>query len=297
MTAALYFLLFAFTWLISLIPFRIIYMISDVLFLITYYLIRYRKKTVLRNLRTSFPEKPEHEIQALARAFYRHFCDFLLESVKCISISKRQINRRMKYVNINIIDDLERENKSFAIVSAHYGNWEWGMNLPQHITHKLLIIYRPLKNIPVDRLTKYMRSRLGTVMVPMEAIYREALKNRSENKLFSIWFLADQRPPRNSRLWTTFLNHEAAFFEGVEKMSRKLDLAVVFMNIQKVRRGYYEVEFKKLFDSAITTSENEITLTCVKEIEKAIKKKPEYWLWSHKRFKHARPEQIKLIAS
>jgi KDO2-lipid IV(A) lauroyltransferase len=134
-------------------------------------------------------------------------------------------------------------------------------------------------------------------MVPMEGIFREAVKNRSEGRLFTIWFLADQRPPRNSKFWTRFLNHETAFFEGVEKLSRKLDLAVVFLDVQKVRRGYYEVTLKKLFDNAGQTKENEVTLACIREMEDEIRKKPEFWLWSHKRFKHTRPENINLIVS
>jgi KDO2-lipid IV(A) lauroyltransferase len=142
-----------------------------------------------------------------------------------------------------------------------------------------------------------MRERHHAAMFPMESIYREGLKHRGENRLFSIWFLADQRPSRNSKFWTSFLNHEAAFFEGVEKISRKLELAVVFLDTQKVRRGYYEVTLKKLFDNAAVTGENEVTLACVREMEEEIRKKPAYWLWSHKRFKHSRPENCKLITS
>jgi KDO2-lipid IV(A) lauroyltransferase len=134
-------------------------------------------------------------------------------------------------------------------------------------------------------------------MVPMEGIYRQGLKRKSERQLFSIWFLADQRPPRNTRFWTRFLNQETPFFEGVEKISTKLGLAIVFMDIQKVSRGRYEVKLKRIFDDAAHTGEYEVTLRCVREMEDEIRKRPEFWLWSHKRFKHSRPENIKLIAS
>ena len=203
----------------------------------------------------------------------------------------------MKFLNPEIFRELEKENKNFALVSSHYNNWEWLINLPLKMANDLLVIYRPLKNKPFDRLSSYMRSRHHTIMIPMEGIYRQGLKYRADKRPFSIWFIADQRPPRISRFWTRFLNQETPFFEGVEKMSVKLELAVVFMDVQKVSRGHYEVNLKKIFDNAAVTSENEITLTCVKEMEDEIIKRPEFWLWSHKRFKHTRPENIKMITA
>lgn len=295
MTTLTYYLLFIFTWMISRIPFWFIYRISDVLFWITFYIIRYRKSTVYKNLQTSFPGKTPEEIDILAKAFYRHFCDFILEAIKGMSISKAGINKRMKYANLDILTELAGHHQSFALVSAHYNNWEWLNNMPAKMMHEFMVIYRPLKNKNINRLVNYIRSRLNANLIPMDNIYREAFKRKSGNELFCIWFLADQRPQGSTKFWTMFLNHEAAFFEGVEKISKKLELAVVFMDIQKVSRGHYETTFKKIFDNGALTKENEITLACIKEIENAISKRPEYWLWSHKRFKHKRPENIKLI--
>jgi KDO2-lipid IV(A) lauroyltransferase len=297
MTSVLYYLLFGFTWIGSLIPFWLLYRISDVLFLFIYYIAGYRKETVYSNLRSSFPEKSQKEIIQLARAFFRHFCDFLLETTKAIRIPVDELDKRMKFLNPEVFQELTMNNQNFALVSSHYSNWEWLINVPLKMAHNLLVIYRPLKSKVVDRLSLYMRRRHKIIMIPMEGIYREALKHRSANQLFSVWFLADQRPPGNSRFWTKFLNHETAFFEGVEKMSRKLELALVFMDVQKVSRGYYEVTLKKLFDNTALTHENEVTLACVREIEDEILKRPEFWLWSHKRFKHSRPEHINLITS
>ena len=297
MTSVLYYLLFGFTWIFSLIPFWLLYRISDILYLLTYYVAGYRKETVFNNLRSSFPEKSEKEIIHLAKSFYRHFCDFLLEAIMSISIPVDKLDMRMKFLNPEVFQELAMNNQHFALVSSHYNNWEWLINVPLKMAHNVLVIYRPLNNKVVDRLSLYMRSRNKLLMTPMEVIYREGLKYRSANRLFSIWFLADQRPSKNSRFWTTFLNHETAFFEGVEKIARKLEMAVVFMDVQKVRRGYYEVTLKKLFDNAAATRENEVTLACIREIEEEIVKKPEFWLWSHKRFKHSRPENINLITS
>jgi Kdo2-lipid IVA lauroyltransferase/acyltransferase len=291
-----YYLLFGFTWFISLIPFWLIYRISDLLFFINFYLIRYRKKVVYKNLHLSFPEKSDAEINRIARAFYRHFSDFLVESIKCISMSKRQHAKRFKYQNIELIRQLEAEKKDFALVSAHYNNWEWMIFFPSQMIHKFMAIYRPLQNKIVDRVSRRIRNRDNPALVPMEHIYREALNYRSAKKLYCIWFLADQRPPRSNRFWTTFLNQEVSFFEGVEKLSRKLGLAVVFLDIRKTKRGHYEARFVKLYDDAAQTAENEVLCRCINEMEKEIKETPEFWLWSHNRFKHKRPEQAKLVA-
>lgn len=297
MTSLQYYLLFAFTWFVALLPFWLLYRISDLLYYIAFYIIRYRKETVFINLRNSFPAKSDQEIMQLAKSFYRHFCDFVLESFKSILISTQNLDKRMKYLNPEVFRELEAENRNFALVSSHYNNWEWLLKLPKISGHRYLIIYRPLKYKPMDRLMLYIRSRFDAQMVPMEGIFREGLKHDAEKRLFSIWFIADQRPPRTSRFWTLFLNQETPFFEGIEKIAVKLDLAVVFMDVRKTGRGHYEVELKILFEHAAATRENEITLTCIRELESEIISKPEFWLWSHKRFKHKRPENIKLTTS
>ncbi len=292
-----YYLLFGFAWLISLLPFWLLHRISDLLYIFVYYIVGYRKSTVYNNLRTSFPEKDESEIIRLVKSFYRHFTDFLVEIVKMMSISEKNLNKHVVFKNPEIFTQLARERKNFALVSAHYNNWEMLTALPRKMEHRFNVIYRPLKNKVTDGLSFYMRSRLGAIMIPMENILREAMKNKAEDKLFSIWFLADQRPPRLSRFWTLFLNHETAFFEGIEKISRKMGMAVVFMDMQKVRRGYFEVRLEVLFDNASTVPENQVTLGCVRKMEQQILKQPEYWLWSHKRFKHSKPEGVNLIVS
>jgi KDO2-lipid IV(A) lauroyltransferase len=295
MNSIFFYPVFAFVWLISLIPYWLLYRISDLLFVIVYYVIPYRKKVVINNLKTSFPEKSKEEIEKIAHGFFGHFCDFLVEIIKVISISGRRLDKRVKWLNPEIIDELYQKQRSVAFVSAHYNNWEMMNRLPAKIRHKCMIIYRPLKSKISGRISSYTREKFGAIMIPMDNIFREALKSHSEKQLFSVWFLADQRPPRASRFWTMFLNHETAFFEGTEKISRKLGMAVVFMNVQKVKRGFYEVTFEKLFDNAAGTHENEVTLACVKKVEDEILKAPEFWLWSHKRFKHSRPANVNLI--
>lgn len=290
-----YYLIFALTWLFSVLPFKVLYLIADLLYVVIYCIAGYRKKTVLSNLGLAFPDHSEKEIQSVAKKFYRHFADFLVEYIKGISMPLKVHRERFNFLNPEIFRDFAEQGKNVALVSAHYNNWEWSGILTKIMPHEVLVIYRPLKNKVIDRLTKYIRSRHKTKLVPMEHVYRNALNNSRTGKLFMVWFLADQRPPRDNTFWTTFLNQEASFYQGAEKMARKLDMAVVFYDIQKRKRGFYDVTFKKLFDNGAETKENEITLACINEMEKEIMASPEFWLWSHKRFKHKRPDGIELI--
>ncbi len=292
-----YYLLFGFTWLLSLLPFWILYRISDLLYVINFYIIGYRKKVVYKNLRLSFPEKGEDEIDVIARKFYRHFSDFLVEVVKGFSVSQKVLEKRLKLFDLEIFRQIFAEKKDFALVSAHYNNWEWMTCFPFYIPHHFIAIYRPLSNKIMDRLQLYLRRhRTGCTMTPMENVFRTSLKYRTEKRPFGIWLLADQRPPQSGKFWTTFLNQEVSFFEGVEKLSRKLDLAVVFLDLQKVRRGYYEAHFTRLPDLN-EMPENGLMLECVHLMEEEIKAHPEYWLWSHNRFKYKKPANVNLVTA
>jgi len=295
MTSVYYYFLYFITWLFSLLPFKIMYLLSDLLYFFAFYIPGYRKKTVTENMKRVFPDKSNDEIMSLAKKFYHHFCDFVLESMKIISMSPSVVNKRYIYKDLEVFNQLIKDHKSIALVSAHYGNWEWSVNLPSKIKHTPLVIYRPLKNKAVDRLSKKIRTRMGLKLIAMEKVYRQALIYQEKKAPYLVWFLADQRPPASNKFRTLFLGQEASFFQGYEKMARKLDLAVVYMCINKLKRGYYEVSFKKLFHNASVTTDNEISLTCIQEIEQSIYNKPEYWLWTHKRFKHTKPEDINLI--
>jgi KDO2-lipid IV(A) lauroyltransferase len=290
-----YYLLYGIVRLVSAIPFWLMYRISDLLYFFNYYLIGYRRAVVFKNLRIAFPEKTPEEINRLARLFYKHFSDFLLEYVKCLSMSDVQVHKRFRYANIEVIRQLESEKKDIALVAAHYGNWELMTFFQRSANHRFMPIYKPLQNQAMDRLSRSIRGRDNANLVAMEHVFREAMKFRKEGRQFSVFFLADQRPPRTSRFWTTFLNHEVAFFEGMEKISRKLGMAVVFMDMQKTGRGKYEVHFTRLFDNAATVPENQVMLRCIQEMEAQIRRKPEFWLWSHNRFKHSRPDGVALI--
>lgn len=290
MRVAGFYIVYVFLWLLTLLPLRLIYMLSDLLFLIIYYVSGYRRKVVFDNLRNAFPEKSETEIRKVAGRFYRHFCDFLLESVKTMHMSKKQVNERFRFENPEIFLDYFNRGRSVVLVSGHYGNWEWMVDFPSHVPYKVLAIYKPLADPKFDRLIRRIRESYaqGSEMVAMDDVYRRIIKSEREGQKIMTWFLGDQTPPRSYPLWLTFMNREAPFYSGPEKIARKFGHVVVFMDILKTARGRYKVKFTPLFEEPEKTAPEEITKAHVKALEKTIREKPEFWLWSHRRWKHSR---------
>ncbi|MBA4410316.1 MAG: lysophospholipid acyltransferase family protein [Bacteroidota bacterium] len=280
--------------LLGFTPFWLIYLWADLIFLGSYYLIGYRKKTVIQNLKNSFPEKTDQEINEIARKFYLHFADLVVETFKAIQMSEESVRKRFHYKNPQVLDELYDQGKSIALLSGHYGNWEWTLSLPKVIRHQVHVIYRPIQNETFDHYIKSVRSRFGMFMMPARISLRTMLELEKSGQLSATYYLTDQTALKDTDYWMMFLNQETAVFPGAEKVASRFKQAVVFMDIQKVRRGFYEVEFTKLFDDASQTKEYEVTKAHTKFLEEIIRKRPELWLWSHKRWKHTRPEEIAL---
>lgn len=273
-------------------PFWLIYLWADFFFLISYYLIGYRKKTVFLNLKNSFPEKSEEEIRQIAIRFYKHFADLVFETMKSFQLSEKTLKKRIHYKNPEVLNLLYDEGKSVALLSGHYGNWEWTASMPKILKHQLNVIYRPIQDETFDAYMKKVRSRFGMLMIPARISLRTMLGFEKTGQLGATYYLTDQTALKDTEYWMTFLNQETPVFPGPEKVASRFKQAVVFMDIQKVSRGHYDVEFTKLFGDASQTADYEITKAHVKFLEEIIRKKPEYWLWSHKRWKHTRPEHI-----
>jgi KDO2-lipid IV(A) lauroyltransferase len=288
MSKIIYKLFYSFIWLFTAIPFNILYLFSDLFHILLQYIIGYRKKVTYRNLSRSFPDKDIKEIKNIAKMFYSHLCDFGIESLKTIHLSKKQIDKRYKFENTEIFEALFNKNKDVALVSGHYGNWEWMVNFPEKIPHKFLVVYRPLKVKLVDKLIHDIRSKYGAIMIPVKETYKEILKYKQNNQHVILWSLVDQRPPRRNKYWTKFLNQDTSFYTGFEKIAMKLNMAVVFMSVKKIKRGYYNVRFEQLYENTSDLPDFEITKKVIKTLEDSIVKKPEYWLWSHNRWKHKR---------
>lgn len=275
-------------------PFWLIYLWADLFYVIAFRLIGYRKKTVVQNLRNSFPEKSDQEIRTITRRFYRHFADLIVETIKALHMSEKTLNKRVHYKNTELLDELYVQGKSVALLSGHYGNWEWTLALPKHIRHQVNVIYRSIEEETFDQYMKTVRSRFGMVLMPAVTSLRTMLGFEKAGQLTATYYLTDQTALKDTQYWMMFMNQETAVFPGPEKVASRLRQAVVFIDIQKVRRGHYEVEFTKLFDDASLTKPFEVTKTHVRFLEDIIRKRPEFWLWSHKRWKHTRPESIPL---
>ena len=285
-------ILTVFMFLVSILPFRVLYFLSDILFYPVFYLVKYRRKVVQLNLLKSFPEKTNDERYEIEKRFYKHLLDLIFESIKTMTISRGQIQKRFVIKNLEQITKYTDSGQSVIAVSGHYGNWEWGpLASANALKSKVLVVYKPLTNKRFGDLLNNMRARFGAIMIPMKQTLRKIIDYKSVPSL--IVLVGDQTPPREeSQYFTSFLNQQTAIFLGVEKIAIKTNYPVIYFNINKIKRGYYECLIKPLVDIPESTIEHEITNIHTQELENIIRNKPEYWLWSHKRWKFS-PENLR----
>lgn len=289
MEAIGFYIILPLIYLISFLPFRVLYLISDILYFLLYHIIGYRKKVILTNLKKSFPEKSESEINIISKKFYHHLCDLIIETLKGVSISKDQMLRRctMDKESQEIMLNFFASKQSCILVLGHLGNWEWGGNTFSLLCkQQLYVLYHPLKNKYFNDFIIKTRTRFGTKLIAMKDTLREMLSNRKN--ITATAFIADQAPPPESAHWTNFLNQDTPVFWGTEKIARKLNYPVIFIDIIKAKRGHYLLKADMLCEQPALTSEGELTELHTKRLEQAIQLQPEIWLWSHKRWKHSR---------
>ncbi|MCL7986799.1 lysophospholipid acyltransferase family protein [Sphingobacterium sp. lm-10] len=273
-------------YVISLLPFWILYRISDLLFVLIYYVFGYRKKVVLENLHNSFPEKSEAEIQKIARRFFRYLPDIIVETVKGKSISRKQVMKRVELLNPEVVYQYLEQGRGVMGVTAHYGNWELGIHRLAIMTElPRLVIYKPLSDKSFGNVLNAIRSRFGVSMVPMKQILRHLvnLKNQPQVSIF----VADQTPGyQDSDYYTSFLGQDTLVFTGTERIAKSMDLPVVFFEIKKkARRGYYSCKFTTLVEHPRECADREIIHKHTAFTEQIIRNEPAYWLWSHRRWK------------
>jgi Kdo2-lipid IVA lauroyltransferase/acyltransferase len=286
MSLILFYISVAFWWLIALLPLRILYFLSDILFLVTYYFPGYRKKTVMNNLRNAFPEKTDAEIKTISRKFYRHFSDVLIEILKMIHLSPEELAERIKIKNPEVLNDLYRKNSSVIAVVGHYNNWEWILGTKPYVPHYSMAIYKPLNNKYFNRFLIRNRSRYGVELISMRETLRKMVHYKKINKVTLCAFITDQSPVwEETQYWTYFLNQLTPVYLGIEKMAIKTGQAVVYLHVHKIARGRYEMEVIKLFDEVKNVSPYEITNKHLAVLENYIKAQPEFWLWTHRRWK------------
>ena len=286
----MYHLLSFFLKSLSLIPFKVMYVLSDGLYYLLYYVIRYRRLIVHKNLTESFPEKSEQEILQIEKKFYRYFTDQVLESTKMATISPEEMSRRMKFTNVEAADAVLVSGKSIALYIGHYGNWEWVSSIPLWLDKKVraVQIYHKLRNENMDKLMLQTRERMGAVSVEMRKTARYITEMANSNQVSIVGFIADQSPRKKEvRHFLSFLNHKTPVLTGTEKIIKHYDFEAWFLNMKRVKRGYYEAELIRLHENPKVLPDFELTAIYYQMLEQMIQNRPELYLWTHKRFKHA----------
>lgn len=276
---------------LSYIPFRMLYAISDIMYYPLYYVIRYRRETVRKNLTESFPEKSLCEIITIEKKFYRYFMDMLLESSKMASISPDEIRKRMKFVNIDKTNKLLDEGKSLAFFMGHFCNWEWMTSVGLWIKDDVVCaqVYHKLINETFDKIIKQMRERMGNTCVEMRQTARFVASMKAENKACMVALIADQSPKRRQiKHYVKFLNHMVPVLVGPEKITNHFGYMPIFVNAKRVKRGYYECEFSLLHNDPTSLPDYKLTDLYFERLEDEIRKRPECYLWTHNRFKYAK---------
>ena len=291
----LYSLLYIWVKLHALLPMRVLYVLADFLYIIIYRVLRYRLKVVRRNLAASFPEKSEQERRAIEWGFYHHFADYIVETLKLAHISLEELQRRAYVQNPEVVDRLmDAGHPCCLLLMGHYGNWEWYSGSTTRFADAVMYqIYRPLNNKAVDKLFIWLRTKFGSRVISKYETGREVVRLQRNKVRSVVIFLADQTPSRqNLHYWTSFLNQDTAILTGAERLARKLDTPVIFLDVQMLRRGYYTLELQLLAEHPKETPENWITEEYARRMERSILRNPAGWLWTHKRWKYTRTDAI-----
>lgn len=286
-----YYLSFALWFIISLLPLWVFYRLSDGLYYLVYHVVRYRRRVVYANLRSSFPEKSEAEIERIAKDFYSFFCDYIVETLKLFSMGEKNMRKRMKFEGLDQVKEDFANGRSVSVYLGHYCNWEWISSLGLHLDEQCGQIYHPLENATLDRLFLYMRGRFKAQSIKMDDTFLTILKWKKEGRKNIVGYIADQVPGYNNiHYWADFLHHDTPVFTGAERISKIMDTAVYYIDVERPRRGYYVARFIKIADSLNEHPVFFATEQYFRLLEKNIQRAPQYWLWSHKRWKRTREE-------
>jgi KDO2-lipid IV(A) lauroyltransferase len=274
---------------LSVMPFFLLYRVSDLLFLILYYAVRYRRDVTARNLSIAFPELTEAERKKIERKFYRHLADIFVEMTKTFTISQKKLNKRFYLKNPEVLNDIFDSGKSVIVYGGHQGNWEWVFGVGRQMKHRPMAVYKKLSNPYFDRFVLKTRSKFNTDLVPTYRTRQYINEKEKAGEKTAYGFLGDQNPlPHKAKLWLPFFGKEVPVQTGAEEIAKQYDIPVVFVEIRKLKRGYYEAELTLITGKPNETGDFEITKDYFKRLEKSIKRQPEYYYWIHRRFKHAR---------
>lgn len=287
MQLVIYLLLYPLLYIISILPFRLLYAFSDFLYLIIYRVFGYRKKVVRDNLKLVYPDKSEKELKQITKLFYHHLCDMMVESIKSITISAETMRAHFTFKNIELIKELEAKNRSIVLMCAHYGSWEWIFILQTYVSHKGYAVYKQLSNPYFDKLFKRVRAKYNSHLITTKQTIPTLIKSKQNGELTINGFVSDQSPRLSkTHHWGSFMGIDIPVFTGAEMLAKKLDMSVVFFKVKRLKRGYYETTFELMAENPKEYPDYEITDDFLKRVEKQIHEAPQYYLWTHKRWKH-----------
>jgi KDO2-lipid IV(A) lauroyltransferase len=280
---------FPLLWIISILPFPVFYIFSDFVYLIVYYVIRYRKKTVRDNLALAFPNLTAKERLIIEKKSYHHLCDMFLEMIKTMTISQEEMNKRFTITNLELVKEFEKKGKSTILLASHYASWEWLLSLNDKTIFKGIGVYKKIANKYFDKLIRDIRSKYNAELVETKKAIPLMAENQ-HNGVISMYGLASDQSPKLDRAfhWDTFMGVEVPVHTGAEMLAKRYDLNVLFVKVKKVKRGFYEATFVPISDDPKTVPNFEITTLFLREVEKQIYEAPEYYFWTHKRWKHRR---------
>lgn len=291
-----YILLYPLLWLVSILPFKLLYALSDALYVLIYRIVGYRKKVVLENLKLAFPDKTEKEMADIQKKFYHHLCDMILEAVKSITITEAEIKKRYIFTNIEEIHKLEKENKSIVLFMGHYASWEWIFILQKYVNHKGYAVYKQLSNKYFDALVKRIRAKYDSHLITTKETFPVLIRAKRNKQLTFNGFVFDQSPKAHKALhWQNFMGVEVPVHVGAEILAKRLDMATVFLKVKKIKRGYYSATFMDVIKDTKSLKNYKITDTALKRVEEQIYEAPEYYLWTHKRWKHRGKKPVSFI--
>jgi KDO2-lipid IV(A) lauroyltransferase len=283
----LFIFIYPIIWLISILPFRLLYLFSDCVCFLVYNIIGYRKKVVRQNIAMALPHLSEKERFIIEKKFYHHLCDMFLEMIKTMSITRKEMEKRYVFTNLDVYLDLEKKGKSIAILCAHYASYEWTISMNYHITFEGYGIYKKINNTYFDKLVKDIRSKFKATLITTRETIPTIEKNIKTNHLGVYGFASDQSPQASKTFhWGPFMGIETPVHTGAEMIAKRFDLNVLFLRTKKVKRGYYEATFELMADNPKEVPNYEISDDFLRRVEKQILEAPEFYLWTHKRWKH-----------
>ncbi len=282
-----YLIAYPLLWLIALLPFRLLYILSDIAYGITYYLIGYRKKTVRENLALTLPHLSAEERLIIEKKSYQHMCDMFLEMIKTMKISRPEIEKRFVFTNMEVYHQLEKQQKSIIIMSSHYASYEWLISVNYHTNFEGFAVYKKINNQYFDELVKKIRGKFNAHLIHIFETASVIRSNENQQIKGVYGLAADQSPQlkKNSH-WEKFLGVEVPVYTGGEALSKKFDMNVLYLKVKKVKRGHYQATFEVLADDVQTLPKFELTKRYLQKVEEQIYEAPEYYLWTHKRWKH-----------